>query len=50
MYRLFFGLISGFGAELGPMMLEGIQKVAPTGIMVAFAVLYFGLMMDAGLF
>ncbi|MEH7494769.1 CitMHS family transporter [Neobacillus niacini] len=45
-----FGLISGFGAELGPMMLEGIQKVAPTGIMVAFAVLYFGLMMDAGLF
>lgn len=45
-----FGLISGFGPELGPMMLEGIQKVAPTGIMVAFAVLYFGLMMDAGLF
>ncbi|MDN4492619.1 CitMHS family transporter [Ureibacillus aquaedulcis] len=47
---LVFGLFSGFGAELGPMMLEGIQKVAPTGIMVGFAVLYFGLMMDAGLF
>ncbi|MEH7236389.1 CitMHS family transporter [Bacillus sp. JJ1562] len=45
-----FGLIGGFGTELGPMMLEGVQKVAPTGIMVAFAVLYFGLMMDAGLF
>jgi citrate-Mg2+:H+ or citrate-Ca2+:H+ symporter, CitMHS family len=45
-----FGLIGGFGTELGTMMLEGIQKVAPTGIMVSFAVLYFGLMMDAGLF
>lgn len=45
-----FGLLSGFGTELGAMMLEGIQKVAPTGIMVGFAVLYFGLMMDAGLF
>ncbi|WP_342042871.1 CitMHS family transporter [Bacillus sp. OTU2372] len=45
-----FGLISGAGAKLGPMMLDGIQKVAPTGIMVGFAVLYFGLMMDAGLF
>ncbi len=47
---LVFGLFSGFGTELGPMMLEGVQKVAPTGIMVGFAVLYFGLMMDAGLF
>src|SRR3954462_745292 len=45
-----FGLISGAGTKLGPMMLEGVQKVAPTGIMVGFAVLYFGLMMDAGLF
>ncbi|WP_078410058.1 CitMHS family transporter [Priestia abyssalis] len=45
-----FGLLSGFGTDLGAMMLEGIQKVAPTGIMVGFAVLYFGLMMDAGLF
>ncbi|MFC5589072.1 CitMHS family transporter [Sporosarcina soli] len=45
-----FGVIGGFGPEMGPMMLEGIQKVAPTGIMVGFAVLYFGLMMDTGLF
>ncbi|MCG7337118.1 citrate:proton symporter [Sporosarcina sp. ACRSM] len=45
-----FGVIGGFGSEMGPMMLEGIQKVAPTGIMVGFAVLYFGLMMDTGLF
>jgi CitMHS family citrate-Mg2+:H+ or citrate-Ca2+:H+ symporter len=45
-----FALVGGFGAEIGTMMLEGIKKVAPTGIMVAFAVLYFGLMIDAGLF
>lgn len=47
---MIFALIGGFGADIGEMMLEGIIKVAPTGIMVAFAVLYFGLMIDAGLF
>ena len=47
---LVFALIGGFASEMGPMMLEGIQKVAPTGIMVGFAVLYFGLMIDTGLF
>lgn len=45
-----FALIGGFGLGIGEMMLAGIEKVAPTGIMVAFAVLYFGLMMDVGLF
>ena len=32
------------------MILDGLSKVAPTGIMIAFAVLYFSLMVDAGLF
>lgn len=45
-----FGLIGGFGTQMGTMMLEGIQKVAPTGIMIAFAILYFGLMIDSGMF
>jgi len=45
-----FGLLAGFGAELGPMMLEGVSSLAPTGVMLAFAILYFGLMTDAGLF
>ena len=45
-----FALIGGFGLEIGDMMLEGIIKVAPTGIMIVFAVLYFGLMIDTGLF
>ncbi|WP_282976723.1 CitMHS family transporter [Saccharopolyspora erythraea] len=43
-------LAGGFGAELGPVVLEGLSTVAPTGIMIAFAVLYFSLMVDAGLF
>ncbi|TQR33333.1 CitMHS family transporter [Brevibacillus brevis] len=45
-----FALISGFGTEIGDMMLAGIKKIAPTGIMLLFAILYFGVMMDAGLF
>ncbi|GGY56282.1 CitMHS family transporter [Pseudoduganella albidiflava] len=45
-----FGIIGGFGPELGPMMLDGIKKLAPTGVMLMFAILYFGIMIDAGLF
>ena len=45
-----FALIGGFYANMGPMMLEGIQKLAPTGIMLMFAILYFGIMIDSGLF
>ena len=45
-----FGLIGGFGMGLGPMMLDGIRKLAPTGVMLMFAILYFGIMIDAGLF
>lgn len=45
-----FGLIGGFSKELGPMMLTGIKNLAPTGVMLMFAILYFGIMIDAGLF
>lgn len=46
-----FGLFAGFNPkELGEMMLAGIKQVAPTGIMLVFAVLYFAVMLDAGLF
>ena len=47
---ILFGLLAGFGPGLGPMMLEGISKIAPTGVMLLFAILYFGVMIDAGLF
>lgn len=43
-------LIAGFGANLGPMMLAGIKDLAPTAVMLLFAILYFGVMIDAGLF
>ena len=45
-----FGLIGGFGTALGPMMMDGVRAIAPTGVMLAFAILYFGLMIDVGLF
>jgi CitMHS family citrate-Mg2+:H+ or citrate-Ca2+:H+ symporter len=45
-----FGIIAGFGSTLGPMMLDGIKALAPTGVMLTFAILYFGIMIDAGLF
>jgi CitMHS family citrate-Mg2+:H+ or citrate-Ca2+:H+ symporter len=46
-----FGLLAGFNPkELGEMMLAGIKQVAPTGIMLVFAVLFFAVMLDAGLF
>src|SRR3954453_7846459 len=44
------GLLAGAGPGLGPMMLRGIGQVAPVGVMIIFAVLYFGLMLDVGLF
>lgn len=43
-------LVGGFAGDLGELILGGLTKVAPTGIMIAFAVLYFSLMVDAGLF
>ena len=44
------GILAGAGPGLGPMMLRGIGQVAPVGVMIIFAVLYFGLMLDVGLF
>ena len=35
---------------IGPMVLYGINNTAQTGIMLLFAILYFSLMLDAGLF
>ncbi|MFC4311794.1 CitMHS family transporter [Steroidobacter flavus] len=45
-----FGLIAGVGPGLGDMMLEGVLQVTPTALMLCFAVLYFAIVMDAGLF
>lgn len=46
-----FGMMGGFTvADLSEMMLAGLKQVAPTGILLFFAVLYFAVMLDAGLF
>lgn len=37
-------------SAIGKMMLDGLVRVAPVGIMIAFAILFFGLMLDVGLF
>ena len=48
---IIFGLIAGLNIkELSVMMFDGIKQVAPTGILLMFAVLYFGTMLDTGLF
>ncbi len=45
-----FALVSGFGADLGGMIMKGVLALAPTAVVLLFAVLYFGIMIDAGLF
>ena len=47
---IIFGLSLGFSPTLGKMMMDGVKQVAPTGIMICFAILYFGIMIDAGMF
>lgn len=45
-----FGLFGGFGHELPAMMIDGIKSIAPTAVLLLFAIMYFGLMIDVGLF
>ena len=47
---IIFGLIGGFGFELPKFILEGIKSIAPTGTMFIFAILFFGILTDAGTF
>ncbi|SBS72180.1 CitMHS family transporter [uncultured Microbacterium sp.] len=43
-------IVSGYFIQLPEMILAGIETVAPTAVLLLFAVLYFGVMMDARLF
>ena len=45
-----FALIGGFAREIGPMMLDGVRALAPTAVMLLFAILFFSIMIDVGLF
>lgn len=45
-----FAVIGGWASDLGTYIGSGLLTVAPVAIMIAFAVLYFSLMVDQGLF
>ncbi len=42
-------LVGGFGLKIAPFMVHGIQSVAGVAGMFIFAILYFGIMTDAGM-
>jgi CitMHS family citrate-Mg2+:H+ or citrate-Ca2+:H+ symporter len=43
-------LIGGFAGQVGAFSMDGIRSVTPVAVLLAFAVIYFGVMNDAGLF
>ena len=45
-----FGLFAGAGLGLGDMVLEALGSLAGTAALLLFAILYFGIMIDVGLF
>ncbi|MFE2285982.1 CitMHS family transporter [Streptomyces sp. NPDC059443] len=45
-----FCVFAGQGAQLGGYVIEGVGKLAPTAAMLMFAIVYFGVMIDVGLF
>lgn len=45
-----FCVFVGKGAELGDYVLDGVSSLAPTAAMLMFAIVYFGVMIDVGLF
>lgn len=44
------GILAGKTSELPSMIGEGLQTIAPTGVMFVFAILFFGILLDAGTF
>ncbi|MFB9516895.1 CitMHS family transporter [Streptomyces purpureus] len=45
-----FCVLVGDGAKLGDYVIEGVGNLAPTAAMLMFAIVYFGVMIDVGLF
>ncbi|MFG2625827.1 CitMHS family transporter [Streptomyces sp. NPDC048473] len=45
-----FCVAVGKGAKLGDYVIEGVGNLAPTAAMLMFAIVYFGVMIDVGLF
>jgi CitMHS family citrate-Mg2+:H+ or citrate-Ca2+:H+ symporter len=47
---LITAMAAGFGSELSAMVGEGLKGIAPTAVMFVFAILFFGVLLDAGTF
>lgn len=47
---IIFAYIGGFGLNIGKFALTGVKSVAPTAAMLLFAIVYFGIMINVGLF
>src|SRR6478609_9663197 len=45
-----FGLFAGAGLGIGPMVLDSMKSMTSTAALLMFAIIYFGLMIDVGLF
>lgn len=45
-----FGLFAGAGLGMGDMVIDAITDMAPTAALLMFAIMYFGIMIDVGLF
>ena len=45
-----FGLFAGAGLSISDMITDGIKELAPTAAMLFFAIIFFGIMIDVGLF
>lgn len=44
------GLAGGFGADISGYIVDGVRSVAPMAAMFVFAIIFFGVMSDSGLF
>jgi CitMHS family citrate-Mg2+:H+ or citrate-Ca2+:H+ symporter len=45
-----FGLCAGAGLGIGPMVMDSMKSMTSTAALLMFAIIYFGLMIDVGLF
>ncbi|WP_307037484.1 CitMHS family transporter [Arthrobacter sp. B3I4] len=45
-----FGLFAGAGLGIGPLVMDSMKSMTSTAALLMFAIIYFGLMIDVGLF
>jgi citrate-Mg2+:H+ or citrate-Ca2+:H+ symporter, CitMHS family len=45
-----FGIAAGAGLGIGDMIIDAVKELAPTAAMLFFAIIFFGIMIDVGLF